>query len=252
MGKEKIVVDNGHSLSNSHIGSSMIPSSVKPLLLNNILYAPQITKNLLSVSQIIHDNDVFAEFYSDYCMFKDKTTKKVLLRGTLREGLYELDISKLQDGFKLGDVAYTASLYDTSNKTCSLLDVSLISDVVDTSNSASSCNQSTNAKNKCTYDSNSIVTCKPANLWHSCLGHPSKKVLNDVLSSLNINGNFDVEFCSYCQFGNSHKQPFSSAKLHTSSILELVHADVWDPSPIVSIEGYRYYICFIDDFTCFS
>ena len=40
--------------------------------------------------------------------------------------------------------------------------------------------------------------------------------------------------------------------LHTSSILELVHVDVWGPSPIVSVEGYQYYIRFLDDFTCFS
>ena len=45
--KEKIVVGNGHSLPISHIGSSLIASTEKPLLLNNILYAPQITKNLL-------------------------------------------------------------------------------------------------------------------------------------------------------------------------------------------------------------
>ena len=55
-GKGKIVVGNGHSLLISHIGSSQISSCAKPLLLNNILYAPAITKNLLSVSHITRDN----------------------------------------------------------------------------------------------------------------------------------------------------------------------------------------------------
>ena len=49
-GKEKIIVGNGNSLSISHTGSSLIATSEKPLLLTNILYASQITKNLLSVS----------------------------------------------------------------------------------------------------------------------------------------------------------------------------------------------------------
>ena len=51
-GKDKITVGNGHTLSISHIRSTLISSSYKPLLLNNILYAPKITTNLLSFSQI--------------------------------------------------------------------------------------------------------------------------------------------------------------------------------------------------------
>ena len=103
--EKRIVVGNGHSLSISHVGSFMISSSVKPLLLNNIMYAPKITKNLLSVSQITHDNDVFTEFHSNHCLFKDKTTKKILLQGTLRGRLYQLDVSKLQDRFKIDSLA---------------------------------------------------------------------------------------------------------------------------------------------------
>ena len=78
-GKDKITVGNGHTLRISHVGSTLISSSDKPLLLNNILCAPNITKNLLSVSQITKDNNVFAEFHSDYCLFKDKIMKRVLL-----------------------------------------------------------------------------------------------------------------------------------------------------------------------------
>lgn len=42
---------------------------------------------------------------------------------------------------------------------------------------------------------------------------------------------------------------FFASKTHTSSILELIHADVWGPSPVLSIKGYRYYLSFVDDFT---
>ncbi|KAI5344539.1 hypothetical protein L3X38_012416 [Prunus dulcis] len=31
--------------------------------------------------------------------------------------------------------------------------------------------------------------------------------------------------------------------------LELVHSDVWGPSPIVSALGYKYYVLFLDDYT---
>ena len=149
------------------------------------MYAPEITKNLLSVSQITHDNDVFAKFHFDHCLFKDKTMKKVLLRGTLRGGLYQLDVSKLQDGFKIGDFASSTSLYKVNNKDCSLFNgsvkncllssTSLFLGVAHSSSSAESLIQSTNKNDHCISDSNSTataVTCKFANLWHSRLGHP--------------------------------------------------------------------------------
>jgi hypothetical protein len=33
--------------------------------------------------------------------------------------------------------------------------------------------------------------------------------------------------------------------------LELIHSDVWGPAPIF-VDGYKYYIDFIDDFTKFT
>lgn len=174
-GKENIIVGNGQSLSISHTGSSLISSLEKPLLLNNILYDPEITNYLLSVSQITKDNNMFAEFHSDYCLFKDNNTKKVFLQGTLNGSLYQLDISKLEDGLKLGDSSCTASLSNNtnrsrSNKTCSFGSVSLLSNDVKTFCSSLSCNKRltdsvTATSLDCTVDNS--TTCKLANLWHS-------------------------------------------------------------------------------------
>ena len=93
---DKLVVGNGSKLLISHIGSSAIASHnlSKPLYLNNILHVPSITKNLLSISQFTHDNDVVIELYSNCCLVKDKNSKAILLKGTLKDGLNQLDLAK--------------------------------------------------------------------------------------------------------------------------------------------------------------
>lgn len=86
---------DGNALPISHVGSSLIASQSHPLLLNNVLHVPQITKNLISVSKFTKDNNVIAEFFSDGCLIKDKTTKQVLLKGTLKRGLYQLNTNQI-------------------------------------------------------------------------------------------------------------------------------------------------------------
>jgi hypothetical protein len=44
---------------------------------------------------------------------------------------------------------------------------------------------------------------------------------------------------------------YLSAVHRTLAPLELIHSDVWGPTP-VSVNGYKYYISFIDDFTKFT
>uniref|UniRef100_A0A803QI42 Retrovirus-related Pol polyprotein from transposon TNT 1-94-like beta-barrel domain-containing protein n=1 Tax=Cannabis sativa TaxID=3483 RepID=A0A803QI42_CANSA len=82
-GTKTIVVGNGKKLLVSHIGQSTIPSYVynQPIHLNYVLHVPSITKNLVSVSQLTTDNDVFLEFYKTFCFVKDKLTGTVLLKG---------------------------------------------------------------------------------------------------------------------------------------------------------------------------
>jgi hypothetical protein len=50
----------------------------------------------------------------------------------------------------------------------------------------------------------------------------------------------------------SHKLSFFLSSSTTSSPLELLHSDVWGPSPLTSFNDFRYYIVFIDDYTYFT
>ena len=90
-GHEKLMIGNGKSLDITHIGHSYLPIPyAKSLHLKNILGVPKITKNLVNISKLTADNHIFIEFHSEFCIVKDKTTKNVLLRGRLKDGLYLL------------------------------------------------------------------------------------------------------------------------------------------------------------------
>ena len=93
-GKAKVTVGNGHTLPILHTGYNSI-RTLKPsqsLLLKDVLHVPDVTKNLLSISQFTRDNAVTLEFGALSCVIKDKVTKLPLLRGSLTNGLYKLDL----------------------------------------------------------------------------------------------------------------------------------------------------------------
>lgn len=85
----KLTIGNGESIPICHTGSATLNSS-KPIFLKNIIHSPQISKNLISVSQLTAHNNKLVKFDSNFFFVKDKTTKKVLLQGRSKDGLYQL------------------------------------------------------------------------------------------------------------------------------------------------------------------
>ena len=49
-----------------------------------------------------------------------------------------------------------------------------------------------------------------------------------------------------------HNLSFPHFDFTTSSPFELVHSDLWGPALVVSVNGYRYYILFVDHYSRFS
>jgi hypothetical protein len=54
--------------------------------------------------------------------------------------------------------------------------------------------------------------------------------------------------CNAYQLAKSHQVPYNTSIHCTTMPLEIIHSNVWGPTPI-SVGGYKYYISFIDDFT---
>jgi histone deacetylase 1/2 len=91
-GKEHLHMADGSGMRISHVGQALLstPSS-RPLYLRNIFHVPSLTKNLLSVHKLAHDNNVFVEFHPNSFFVKDLDTRAIILRGRWCGGLYALD-----------------------------------------------------------------------------------------------------------------------------------------------------------------
>ena len=61
--------------------------------------------------------------------------------------------------------------------------------------------------------------------------------------------NFD---CVSCQLGKQSALPFNTSESISTDIFDLIHSDIWGPSSVSSIDGSRYFIVFIDDYSRYS
>lgn len=98
----------------------------------------------------------------------------------------------------------------------------------------------------------SVITTSSA--WHHRLGHPSSIIFKHIMSSfkLDYSNVFDKNsHCNSCQCNKSHKLPFSVSTISSSSPLEILFSDVWT-SHLSSINGYKYYVVFVDHFTKYT
>ena len=55
------------------------------------MHVSSIKKNLISVSKFSKDNNVFFEFYLNFCHVKSLDSKKIVLQGHIKDGLYVFD-----------------------------------------------------------------------------------------------------------------------------------------------------------------
>ena len=88
---------------------------------------------------------------------------------------------------------------------------------------------------------------------HMRLGHPNKDVLQQLSRNKAIVINrTSHRLCDACQMGKICKLPFASSDFVSSRPLERIHCDLWGPSPVVSSQGFRYCVIFIDNYSRFT
>ncbi|KAF6152047.1 hypothetical protein GIB67_031369 [Kingdonia uniflora] len=88
---------------------------------------------------------------------------------------------------------------------------------------------------------------------HRRLGHPQIRVLNFLQQNKAILVNKKTfNFYKSCVMNKSSKLPFFPSNNRASEPINKIHCDLWGPAPILSNQGFRYYVIYVDDFSRFS
>src|SRR2546428_28517 len=87
-------------------------------------------------------------------------------------------------------------------------------------------------------------------IWHYRLGHLSMNRLLTLQKSVPIiKCNKAAKPCDVCHFCKQRKLMFPISQSKTVMPFELVHVDIWGPIAQVSIDGHKYFLTAVDDFT---
>ena len=86
-------------------------------------------------------------------------------------------------------------------------------------------------------------------LWHFCLRHPSyakMSLLNKFVFGLNSN---KVVCCDIFHFAKQKRLSFPISTHVSHCLFDLVHFDLWGPFSVPTIEGYKYFLTIVDDYS---
>jgi hypothetical protein len=90
--------------------------------------------------------------------------------------------------------------------------------------------------------------------WHKRLRHPALRTMKQVISkfSLPVFSNKPAASYASCQQAKAHQLPFPASTSVFNRSLQLLFSDVWGPSPVVSSNGNKNYVTFVDAFSRFT
>jgi hypothetical protein len=99
-----------------------------------------------------------------------------------------------------------------------------------------------------------VVEMTSPEQWHKRLGHPTLRTVKQVISkfSLPVFPNKPDASCASCQQAKAHQLPFPASTSVFNHPLQLLFSDVWGLSPVISSNGNKYYVTFIDAFSRFT
>ncbi|KAJ9545064.1 hypothetical protein OSB04_024771 [Centaurea solstitialis] len=114
------------------------------------------------------------------------------------------------------------------------------------------------SKGQMTFDDVYYASISESSLWHRRMCHMNFKNINKLVKNNLVRGLPTKEFsfddhCVACLKGKQHKFSHKSKEINTiSSLLQLLHMDLFGPTNVMSIEKKSYCLVIVDDYSIFT
>jgi hypothetical protein len=213
-GNDQIRVGNGTTLPIHHIGTTQLTAPFTSFLLKNVLHVPSISHNLLSVQKFTLDINTFLELHPNLFNVKDQVTRRTLLQGPSRNGLYPFPSS-----------VHRLNKSNAFNKRI--------------------------ASPHAFIGARVTIPVWHSRLGHPAFCIVFKTVSRFGLLVIS-NSISNKKFCTACLNSKSKQLSFSSSLSQVTFALDLIFTDVWGLSPICSHHGNKYYISFLDAYSRYT
>jgi len=107
--------------------------------------------------------------------------------------------------------------------------------------------QQANATPRCFTVVNKDCNGLTLEVLHARLGHTSLSKMKYISDCKDFP--LDSFHCETCILVKTHRLPFGRSTISTKNPFELVHMDLWGPYRVVNLNGARYFVTIMDDFT---
>ena len=98
----------------------------------------------------------------------------------------------------------------------------------------------------------STTLVEPIIKLHNKMGHPSFHLLRQMYPHMFKDIKLEVLTCDACQLGKFKRNIYPTDNNHTKKLFQILHCDVWGPSPHTDLLGHQYFLICTDDHNRFT
>ncbi|KAL2901985.1 Retrovirus-related Pol polyprotein from transposon TNT 1-94 [Bienertia sinuspersici] len=231
------------------VGDAVINTKI---LLKDVLLVEGFKHNLLSIGKILEKAKIKVSFTKNNCYFQDPIDNSILATGKQVDGLYILQADDIQR-----EVISESNNQNQTICKVAAVDRDKIGGLAGQKQNENVCNVSALDRNSQLDETHSdfgnnkdccvVNNVKDLGIIHARLGHVSGSTMKHI-SEFNCS---DLEFvdCMVCKSAKQHKLPFQLSNNRATSIFDLVHFDLWGPYKIQALNGAKYVLTILDDYS---
>ena len=256
---KRIMMGDSTIIKAEYIGEIEIFTNGEEAVIKDVLYTPQMAKNLISVSQVMMQGKDL-QFDSEHmiCKIIERKTGKVVAKARPENNLWCLDFrvrnqpETLEESKKISEEIDQSLLSKEEKNESGIEERSL---ELETEDIPEFMLMNVDDGPFTEADYAAVASETEMKLWHHRFCHLGEKNLKKLQSKGMVRGLPEPKFegaikgsCQPCLQGKAHREPFPTPphQPRTYEVLELVHSDVCE-MPVYTYGGAKYFLTFLDE-----